>query len=80
MVKATGEESTSCVAVSVGQGCVWEAKLAIWPGLKVQEVEYLFLPEVGGVELGWLDWVAQGERAEEGEVLESRWKRRVEVQ
>lgn len=46
----------------------------------MQEAEYLFLPEVAAVEPGWLERVAQEERAEEEEVLEKRWKRKVKVQ
>lgn len=82
MVKAGEAESTSCGAGSGGRGCVQEPELAIWPGmwLRVQEAVYLFLPEAAVVEPGWLDWVAQEERAEEEEVQERRWKRKVEVQ
>lgn len=40
----------------------------------------MLLPEVAGVEPEWLDRVAQEERAEEEEVRERRWKRKVEVQ
>jgi len=82
VVKAREAESTSCGAWSVGRGCVWEAELATWPGmrLRVQEAEYLFLPEVAVVEPGWPERVVQEERAEEEEVLERKWKRKVEVQ
>ncbi len=47
--------------------------------LRVWEAEYLFLPEVV-VEHGWLDQMAQEERAEEEEVQGRRWKRKVKVQ
>lgn len=48
--------------------------------LRVREAEHLFLPEEAVVEPGWLDRVAQEEKAEEEEVPEKRWKRKVEVQ
>lgn len=79
VVKAKGEESTSCGTLSVGRGCVQESELVTWPVLTVSEVEYLSLPEVVVVEQGWLEQVAQEERSEEEVVLESRWKRKVEV-
>lgn len=83
-VKAGEAESRSCEAASGGRGFVEEQELAIWPGMclrvQVQEAEHLFLPEEAVVEPGWLHRVAQEEKAEEEEVPEMRWKRKVEVQ
>lgn len=75
VVKAAGAESTSCGAGSGGRGCEWELEPAIWPGMRwrVQEAEYLCLPEVAVVESGWLNQAAQGERVEEV-VQVRRWK------
>lgn len=81
-VKAGEAESRSCGAESGGRGFVEEQELAIWPGMcwRVQEAEHLFLPEEAVVESGWLNRVAQEEKAEEEEVPERRWKRQLEGQ
>lgn len=55
---ARGAGSTSCAGGSDGRGSAMEREPEIWLAvwLQAQGVEWLLLPEVVEVELGWPDW------------------------